>query len=137
MLPRGYGVRVDGRLRRVSTDDKRNHELDSLIDIRIAARLEALFTKYSNEGPQSLPKQQFRFEMHHNRGSSQVRVEAFKAQHVRMYGFCSQCDKRPTFFVTASDLAKKQDKADKETLVMAGDLALDIDRFLKSPNAKE
>lgn len=56
--------------------------------------------------------------MNRNEGRSQggLRIEAFKAFKVRLYGFEVTFNKIRTFFIVIIDSAKKQNKADKNIL---------------------
>ena len=56
--------------------------------------------------------------MNRNEGRSNngLRIEAFKAFKVRLYGFEFKFNKIKTFFIVIIDAAKKQNKADKNIL---------------------
>lgn len=126
MLPDGYGVRKDGQSHRIATQKIHNDQIDSQIALRAKARLEVLFRKYCDMGPTHIPDDQLRFEARYDRDGKSIGLYAFKAIDVRMYGFCTGCDNRPTFFVTGSDLSKKRQKARPALLKSAGSAALDL-----------
>lgn len=99
------------------------------------AELEAIVRRYASGGPSELPRSKF----NGNEGwfpsaaaSPKIMLQAFKPWQLRAYGFCRTFNGRPTFFITAIDPAKKQDRADPRILKAAGDEAVQLDRALRA-----
>lgn len=72
--------------------------------------------------------------MNRNEGRSGggIRLEAFKAFKVRLYGFEVKFKKIKTFIIVIIDTAKKQNKADKNILKSAKSRADDLSGELKN-----
>lgn len=90
----------------------------SKADAAARATIVKIMELYSKDGPDDLLDKHFKFEGRHSVGDkngSKVRIEAFKAWQVRVYG--GHIGKR--FICSEIDTSKKQDKADQLTLARA------------------
>lgn len=85
-----------------------------------------------NDGPQDIPPEKFKFQQRFNQnGFKPVVISAFKSYQARYYGFSRVVDGKMTFFVTAIDPAKKDDKANDEVLERASREAFRVLKALK------
>jgi maltooligosyltrehalose synthase len=82
---------------------------------------------WTKDGPQNIPAERFKHqEQVTKNGHRPVTIYAFKAHQARYYGFSCEFDGKTTFFVTAIDPAKKDDKADPEMIARAGREAFQV-----------
>lgn len=90
------------------------------------SQIEVVMKTWCKVGPKDLPRKKFRFETHIKKGGDSVRVEAFKGWQTRYYGVAIDVGGKIVFLVTASDLSKKRDSANRELLKTAGHKAIDL-----------
>ncbi len=98
------------------------------------ADLQALIDRYVLNGPTGLPSKKWNGNegwFPSAKAAGKVKLEAFKAWKLRVYGFCCQFNGRPTFFITGFDPAKKQDAADQRILAASGAEAVELSRLIK------
>jgi hypothetical protein len=123
-------------VRKVAMREREWSEFQGDIPARSQSRLKLVVAEYCEDGPQDLNKTDFRFLKHYSREGSKVRMEEFKAPQVRLFGFCAEDEGTTTFFVTGSDLAKKQQQLNADRFEAAGREAVRVAKFL-SRRAKQ
>jgi hypothetical protein len=76
---------------------------------------------YAKEGPSNITEKQFKSEKRFSVGNAgkNVMISAFKGWQVRLYGAVVKLGGKATFLCAEIDDAKKQDKADQDTLKRA------------------
>lgn len=123
-------------LRKVAMRDREWKTFTQTIAARSKARLEHVIGDYCENGPDELDETDFKFIGHFSHGGLKVRMEEFKARHVRLFGFCTEWNGRATFFVTGIDPVKKQDKICKRKFKAAGLEAVSVVQSLNDEIAK-
>lgn len=125
-LPAGYKVRKKGTYGVVAATGKHWDIIRKDVLPQARAVIEASLEAWASKGPGDFPEQRFKFEKQYKHAGKMVRVEAFKARHVRVYGAVAQFDGKATFLITAIDTAKKQYEADQNLLNAAGKKAHEL-----------
>ncbi len=97
---------------------------DTIVELKIRARLTSLMKLYCSHGPVDMHEKMFKFLQHYSANGRQVRLEEFKAGPVRLFGFSRNVHARSVFFVTGMDVAKKQARANQRLVEKAGEEAI-------------
>lgn len=132
LIPTGYTIRFPkeggppGEHGSVAFEEKEWKVFQNETSPQGRAQVQALMNTWCRVGPRDFPKTKFRFEVHFQKGGKSVRIDAFKGWQVRFYGTTTEVDGKPMFLVTASDISKKRDPADKDILEAAGKAALGL-----------
>ena len=82
LLPDTYTIRFEGGARAVAFKNSYWKMMTKDILPKARAQLEATMMAYCKVGPDDIPPQKFKFEMHYELAGKKVRVEAFKTRHV-------------------------------------------------------
>jgi len=130
--PDGYTIRFPkedgppGEHGSVAFKEKHWKIFTTEILMKARAQVEATMKAWCKFGPSDFPPQKFKFEKHYEKGGKSVRVEVFKARHVRFYGAATNVNGKAMFLVTAVDTSKKDNKADPAILEAAGKAAHEL-----------
>lgn len=108
----------------------------SQINERSRSKIEATIKEqYVQFGPQNIHREKLnRNEGRHKIGGQEILVQAFKHYQARVYGVEGSCANRRAFFISAIDVAKKKDKADRQLLRRAAEGSLELAQCI--PQAK-